>query len=201
MNSFSLENIIKEPTCYRSDSPTCIDLILTSDTSRLTNTMTFETGVSDFHVMIATALKRGFHKQGPKVITYRDYNNFNTSVFRAELPREITSSLENNTVFAGFNKLAKIVLDRHAPCKKKYVRANDGPFMTKELRKVNMKRSRLKNKLNKSKANENWIAFKRQRSFYVKLLCQSKKSYYSQLDPNVVSDNKQFWKTVKPIFH
>ena len=27
INSFSLENVIKERTCFKSDSPTCIDLI------------------------------------------------------------------------------------------------------------------------------------------------------------------------------
>ena len=200
MNSFNLENIVKEPTCFKSDSPTCIDLILTSDTSRLTNTATIETGLSDFHIMIATALKGGFHKRGPKVVTYRDYNKFRNSAFTAELMGELAFSKENNTDFTDFNKITKRVLDRHAPCKKKYVRANDGPFMTKELRKAIMKRSRLKNKFNKCKTNENWIAFKKQRNFCVKLLRQSKKSYYSKLDPKVVSDNKQFWKTVKPLF-
>ena len=34
----------------------------------------------------------------------------------------------------------------------------------------------------------------------VKLLRQSKKSYYSKLDAKVVSDNRQFWKTIKPCF-
>ena len=200
MHSFDLENIVKEPTCFKSGSPTCIDLILTSDTSKLTNTATIETGLSDFHVMIATALKGSFHKKGPRVITCRDYNNFNNSNVRAELLEELTSNLENNTTFTDFNKITKGVIDKHAPCKKKYIRANDGPFMTKELRKANMKRSRLKNRFNKCKTNENWIAFIKQRNFCVKLLRQSKKSYYSKLDPKVVSDNKKFWKTVKPLF-
>ena len=93
-----------------------------------------------------------------------------------------------------------IVIDKHAPCKKKYIRANDGSFMTKELRKANMKRSRLKNRFNKCKTNENLIAFKKQRNFCVKLLRQSKQSYYSKLHPKVVNDNKKFWKTVKPLF-
>ena len=200
MHSFNLENIVKEPTCFKSDSPTCIDLILTSDTSKLTNTATIETGLSDFHVMIATALKGSFHKKGPRFITYRDYNNVNNSNFRAELLEELTSNLENNTTFTDFNKITKRVIDKHTPCKKKYIRANDGPFMTKELRKANMKRSRLTNRFNKCKTNENWIAFKKQRNFCVKLLRQSKKSYYSKLDPKLVSDNKKIWKTVKPLF-
>ena len=71
-NSSTLENVVKKPICFTSDSPTCIDLTLTSDTSRLTNTATIETGLSDFHVMIATAWKGGFHKRGPKAITYKD---------------------------------------------------------------------------------------------------------------------------------
>ena len=72
--------------------------------------------------------------------------------------------------------------------------------MTKELRKANMKRTRLKNCFNKTRTNENWAAFKRQRNLCVKILRQNKRSYYAQLDPKVVSDNKRFWKTVKPLF-
>ena len=104
--------------------------------------------------MIVTALKGNFHRRDPKVITYRDYNNFNNSTFRAELIKKLTSSLENNTVFTDFNKITKRVLDKHDQCKKKYVRANDGPFMAKVLRKANMKRSRLKNGFNKCNTNK-----------------------------------------------
>ena len=93
--------------------------------------------------MIATFLKGSFHKRDPKVITYRDYNKFSNLAFREELLEELSSSLENNTVFTDINKITKRVLDRHAPCKKKYVRANGGPFMSKELRKMNLKWSRL----------------------------------------------------------
>ena len=31
MHDLNLENVVKEPTCFKSDNPTCIDLILTSD--------------------------------------------------------------------------------------------------------------------------------------------------------------------------
>ena len=38
------------------------------------------------------------------------------------------------------------ILNKHAPTKQKYVRANQGRFMTKDLYKAIMKRSRLRNK-------------------------------------------------------
>ena len=41
------------------------------------------------------------------------------------------------------------LLNGYAPIKCKYLRANDGPFMNKELRKAVMFRSRLKNNYNR----------------------------------------------------
>ena len=57
--------------------------------------------------------------------------------------------------FDTFDSTVKSIPDKQAPLKKKYLRANDGPFMTKELRKANMKRTRLKNNFNKTRTNEN----------------------------------------------
>ena len=47
--------------------------------------------------------------------------------------------------------------------------------------------------------SENLAAYK-QRNLYVKILHQNKKFYSTQLDPKVISDNKNFWKTLKPLF-
>ena len=54
------------------------------------------------------------------------------------------------------------MLNDHAPIKQKYIRANDGPFMTKTLRKAIMLPSRLRNKYNKKRNPVNWNAFKKQ---------------------------------------
>ncbi len=60
------------------------------------------------------------------------------------------------------------VLNEQAPVKKKSIRANDGPFMTKALRKEHMHRTRLRNKCNKNRTEENLKAFKKQRNKCVK---------------------------------
>ena len=41
------------------------------------------------------------------------------------------------------------MLEVHAPVKEKYIRYNQGPFMTNDLRKAIMNRSRLLNKFRK----------------------------------------------------
>ena len=92
------------------------------------------------------------------------------------------------------------IFDKHAPIKYKYLRANDGPFMTKELRKEVMLRSKLKNIYNKDKSAASNRAYKKQRNICTKLFRKAKKDFYGKLNPSFTSDNKMFWKTVKPFF-
>ena len=91
-------------------------------------------------------------------------------------------------------------LDKHAPVKKRYVRANDKTFMTRALRKATMLRSRLRNKYNEDRTAENWNRFRKQRNSCVKLFRKEKRNYYNNLDISHITDNKKFWRTVKPVF-
>ena len=170
MEELNVENVVKVPTCFKFDSPTCIDLILTSDKRKLANIRAIEAGLSDFHAMVVTTLKGSFHKKGPRIITYRDYSKFDNHAFREKVGKELNSKPLMKKDFNTFDSTVKSILDEQAPLKKKYLRANNGPFMTKELRKANMKHTRLKNSFNEIQTNENWAAYKRQRNLCVKIL-------------------------------
>ena len=61
-----------------------------------------------------------------------------------------------------------------------------------------MKRSQLKTKYFKTNAIESLRLYKKQKDFYSKLYKKETKKYYSCLTLNKVTDNKMFWKTVKP---
>ena len=82
----------------------------------------------------------------------------------------------------------------------KYIRANDSPFMNRELRKAMMLRSKLRNSYNKNKTSHAYLAYKNQRNYCTSLLRESKKKFYGGLDPSIISDNKKFWKVNKPFF-
>ena len=84
--------------------------------------------------------------------------------------------------------------------KEKYIRYNRGSFITNDLRKAIMNRSRLLNKFRKKNTDQNKWAYKKQRNLCVKLLKRAKKTFYNTLDVKKVSDNKTFWKTIKPNF-
>ena len=53
-NTYSMKNLVKEPTCYKAETPRCIDLILTNRNQSMQHTTAIETGLSDFHKMIVT---------------------------------------------------------------------------------------------------------------------------------------------------
>ena len=72
------------------------------------------------------------------------------------------------------------------------------PFMTQDLPKNIMKRSRLRNEYLKNNSEENRKMYTKQRNCRVSLLRKTKIAYYGNLDERKVSDNKLFWKTVKP---
>ena len=71
--------------------------------------------------------------------------------------------------------------------------------MNKKLSKEITKRSRLRKKFLNTKCDIDRKAYNKQRNYDVSLLRNEKKNFYSSLDTKAVTDNRTFWKTVKPL--
>ena len=89
-------------------------------------------------------------------------------------------------------------LEKHAPSKTRYTRANQAPCMNKKLSKKIMKRSRLRNKFLNTKSDLDRKAYNKQRNYVVSLLRKENKEFYGNLNISVLTENMTFWKTVKP---
>ena len=72
--------------------------------------------------------------------------------------------------------------------------------MTKEVRKSNMIRSKLRNKFLKDKNEQSRNDYRKQCNLCVALVRRAKRQYFSILDLSLIADNKKFWKTVIPLF-
>ena len=83
-------------------------------------------------------------------------------MFRSDLREELSKYHRDKTTFDHYVKIQE-VLDKHAPLKKKPVRANDGPFMTKALRKAILLRTKLRKMYNKRRTRDKWNAYKKLR--------------------------------------
>ena len=91
-----------------------------------------------------------------------------------------------------------LVLNQHAPQKINH-EGNKMPFMTKQLSKEIMKRSRSRNNFRRNRIEENEILYNRLRNYCVSLLRKSKRGYYGNLNIKNVTDNKLFSKSLKPL--
>ena len=137
----------------------------------------------------------------PKIVQYRDYTKFSNDEFRKKLVENL--SLQNiPTDGNGLEKFLQIcinTLDQFAPRKKKYVRGNNMPFFNKALSSAHKKRTQLRNRFLKKRSYKNKKLYTEQRNFCVSLLRKTKKKHYANLNHKDIADNKQFWKTIKPL--
>ena len=63
-----------------------------------------------------------------------------------------------------------------------------------------MRRSRLRNKFLNTKSGIDRKAYNKQRNLCVSLIRSEKKNFFSNINTSDMTDNKIFWKTVKPFF-
>ena len=143
-NVYNLFSLVKEPTCFKNPyNSSCIDLFLTNYTRSFQNTLTKETGISDIHKMIITVMNVFYEKQKSKINLHRSYKNFDNQVFQREFNSELLKIDLNNAKLSKFTEIFLSIFDKHAPKKQKLIRANNCNFVTENLRKAIMKRSKL----------------------------------------------------------
>ena len=156
--------------------------------------------MSDHHKMIVTVIKTTFMKANPRVITYRSYKHFDRVNFRKELKNKLYSHTDNINKYQQFESVFLNVLEGHDPLKKKTVRANEAPYMSKALRKAIATRSRLENIVHRKCTEDIRERFKKQKDYCSRLYKKEGKKFYSNLDPKSITDTKRFWQTMKPFF-
>ena len=57
LENYDLSNVINKPTCYQSNNPTCINLILANKKNLFKLSDTFEMGHSNHNKLISTIMK------------------------------------------------------------------------------------------------------------------------------------------------
>ena len=106
-------------------------------------------------------LKTTFQKSEPKQLIYRDFKYFYFESFKNDLLEHMVTC---DRSYDKFGRKFNAVLNEHAPKKKKCLRGNQKPHINKTLRHETMKRSKFKNKANKSKSTADIMNYKKQRN-------------------------------------
>ena len=124
-------------------------------------------------------MKVFYKKQRPNIIRYRNYRNFYNECFINDVQSSILREYSQNETleYELFKRKVDYVLEKHATIKKRYVRANQVPFIDKTINKHIMKKSRLRNKFLNNKSDIDCKAYHAQRNLCVSLIRQAKKNF------------------------
>ena len=85
----------------------------------------------------------------------------------------------NNDIYSTFSDVFRSVLDGDASLKRKMIKGNQGPFMTKQLSKAIVNRSKLRNRYIKWPSRENFLDYKKAQNTCSNLSRFSQRSYFN----------------------
>ena len=116
--------------------PSCVDLIIANAPKSVQNSVTVETGLSDFHKMPLTVMKVLHEKQETNIVTYRNYKQFSNEVFMLDVKNSIIQMTSKNDglEFDRFKAALDEAIQRQASIKKRYLLANQ-VFINKKIKK------------------------------------------------------------------
>ena len=161
-DTFSLTNLVTDSTCFKSNKGSLIDLMLNNKPKSFYKSHSFVTGLIGCHKVIVNILRTLFQKLPPKFVIYRNQKNFHESNFFLDLNSRLIQGELYKNCEDPYNKMSEIfseVLNYHASLKQKSVRDNQAPFMTRELSKAIMTKSKVKNSYVKWPSRENFVAY------------------------------------------
>ena len=201
-DSYNMKNMIKDPTCFKSQNGSLIDVFLTTAQNRIKTSGCVDTGLSDHHHLIYSVMKSFSPRLKPREITYRSYKTFIQENFIEDLQTfpfrvlEVFEEVDDKHYF--LTKVLQNILDIHAPVKRKKVRAKTPPFMNSKLRRAIMRKAQLHSKWIKYPNSTNWKRYRQQRNFVNKLKRQSVNKYFENKCDSENKNSQEFWQTMKP---
>ena len=201
MNLFAMNNLIKDPTCYKNaKNQSLIDVLLTNTSQNFCDAGIIENGLSDVHHMIFGVFANCRFQNKARFVTYRSYKSFDTEKFNddvAAAPFYVGGLFDNmDDKYWFFQHLLLNVLNEHAPVKTKRVRPTQPPFMNARLRKNVHLKAQLRNRYNKFPTRRNWEMFRIQRNRTSHLRKISIKNYFIERCSG--KQDKPFYQTVQP---
>ena len=117
---FNLTNLVKKPTCFKSQDGTLIDLTLTNRPRNFLKSRNFQIGLSDSHKLVVSILRTSFKRLPRKIMTYRDQKRFSQAHFLRDLDSRLLQAELYRNYDETYKKLFEVfndILNHHASLK------------------------------------------------------------------------------------
>ena len=200
---FAFTQVIDKPTRITAQSSTLIDLMLTSNPENVKVHGVVDTpGISD-HCLIFMAYSIKKPKFKPKMVTRRDFRNFNSDNFKLDMSeapwgniRAVDEDDIDNKVTI-FENIHREIIDKHAPLRTFRVTRPATPWLTEEIKALMDQRDLYKNKFNNEKNPMTEVLFKDLRNKVTHAIRQSKIRVFNENINTKIKNPKVFHKALK----
>lgn len=199
--SSNLSNLISDATRITPSSNTLIDVILSSIPSRVTNSGSYCSCISDHNLVFATLQVVSYQKRFPKLITVKNYKNVDLNNLKRDIesaPWQLIDIFDDpeDSVWC-WESLLKTSIGEHIKPRKVKVRAKNQPWMNGQIRKLLNNRFKLfkKAKLSNDKHSAEWKEYKKMRNYCTNLIREAKANYW-KLEFQSSKTSKSFWNSV-----
>ena len=147
-------------------NPSCIDLFIINSPLRFQNTVAVSNGLSDFHKMVIAVMKMSFKRHSPIERHYRNYKYINQTNLKNNLIKKLSEGISK---YESYATTFIEMLNKYALLRKKLLRFNHPPYITKALMKAIMCTSQLETKYFKTKTHTTLKLYKKYENFRSKL--------------------------------
>ncbi|PJE78200.1 hypothetical protein CI610_02867 [invertebrate metagenome] len=207
INSFSLVNVINEPTRFGQTRNTLLDPILLSDSlsSSISSTVAIDRNISDHDGCMTSIKVPGIISPSyiRKVWIYRraDFYRFNNLLSEYNWENMISNCDSVDLACDRFTDLFLQFANQCIPSKEVSIRPNDKPWMNSEIRKNIRFRDRLYKKAKTTKRDPDIRKYKDQRNKVNNMKKNARLIFYENvhglIDEYYSSDPKSYWRLVK----
>ena len=204
LSIYDIQNVVTNPTCFKSSKPSLLDVILTNTPRKLNPSINLNIGLSDCHNYIGAATKIHVARNCNRKIFYRSYKKFNVEMYKSDLsiaPFHVSCIFDDpDDALWAHNALLSSILNDHAPLKCKTARRKSLPCMNGELRRAINVKAMLRRKFDQNRNDgDAWERYRRQRNKVNRLKVQSIKKYFDdRCAPNARGSGREFWDTIRP---
>ena len=200
---FAFEQLIAQFTSVFPTSKTTIDLILTTDKSKISQSGVIEYGVSDHYIIYCTRKIQKALFNYHKSIKIRSLKNYNKEAFNLSLETVDWSSVSQCTTadnaWNGFKSIFLENIDKHAPSKVVRIKVRTEPWIDAEiLNNIKVRDKRLRH-FRITNDEQHFKEYKIERNKVQRLVKSAKRDYFSNQVTEHKNNPKKLWQSLKKL--
>ncbi|XP_057308103.1 uncharacterized protein LOC130645960 [Hydractinia symbiolongicarpus] len=200
---YNYSQVIKSSTRISKESRTLIDLIFTTDKSKINDSLVYTNFLSD-HCLIGISRKTNCKRYPQKNIKARDYSKYNKEDLKNEIrnvPWENCLTVTDlNQAWNLFKYYLSTAINKHAPLKEKTVRGKSNPWITREIRNLMNTRDYHHRRFKRSNSTGDWESYKSYRNSVTNRIRVAKANHVRAVLKESSANPRDFWKQIKSCY-